>query len=170
MRVVVVSVLGAACLLASGELSNRRAPGFALPDLNYSHFYDLQDYRGKVVLIDIMATTCPHCMLLTSTLENVARKYGAKVQVLSVVLPPDNQQTVADYIAKNKVTVPIVCDQGQMTISYFNAKPGQGRIDVPHLFLIDKNGTIRNDWAYGGGDREIFEGPGLDREIDKLLK
>ncbi len=170
MRVVLLSVLSAACLLASGELSNRRAPGFALPDPNYSHFYDLQDYRGKVVLIDIMATTCPHCMLLTSTLENVIRKYGDKVQVLSVVLPPDNQQTVADYIAKNKVTSPIVCDQGQMTISYFNAKPGQGHIDVPHLFLIDKDGMIRNDWAYGGGDREIFEGPGLDREIDKLLK
>ena len=59
---------------ASGELSNRRAPGFALPDPDYTHFYDLQDYRGKVVLIDFMSTTCPHCLLLTTTLEKVKEK------------------------------------------------------------------------------------------------
>lgn len=44
---------------ASGELSDRRAPGFSLPDPAYEHYYDLQDYSGKVVLIDIMSTRCP---------------------------------------------------------------------------------------------------------------
>ena len=53
-------------MFASGELSNRRAPGFALPDLGYTHTYDLQDYRGKVVVIDIMSTTCPHCAAISS--------------------------------------------------------------------------------------------------------
>src|SRR6202011_4769462 len=110
--------LVASSLLASGDLSNRRAPGFALPDPEYKHFYDLQDYRGKVVLIDIMSTTCPHCMLTSTTLEHVKQKYGDKVGILSVVLPPDNQSTVASYVAKNKITIPIVCDMGQMTISY----------------------------------------------------
>ncbi len=38
----------------SGELSDRRAPGFALPDPSYERYYDLQDYAGKLVLIDIM--------------------------------------------------------------------------------------------------------------------
>src|SRR5215472_13599156 len=113
-RLVLLSVLGAFCLLASGELSNRRAPGFALPDPQYSHFYDLQDYRGKVVLIDFMNTNCPHCMLLSTTLEKVKEKYGDKVMILSVVLPPDNADTVAKYAALHKITVPIVCDQGQM--------------------------------------------------------
>jgi thiol-disulfide isomerase/thioredoxin len=158
------------CLLASGELSGRRAPGFALPDPEYKHFYDLQDYRGKVVLIDIMSTTCPHCMLLSTTLENVKQRYGDKVAILSVVLPPDNQQSVAKYVATNKITLPIVCDMGQMTISYLNAKPGQAHLDVPHLFIIDQNGMIRNDFSYAEKDRALFEGPGLFAEIDKLLK
>ena len=56
---------------ASGELSDRRAPGFALPDPAYQHYYDLQDYAGKVVLIDIMSTRCPHCLLASTTLEQV---------------------------------------------------------------------------------------------------
>ena len=170
MRSVFLGLLSVVCLFASGELSNRRAPGFALPDPEYKHFYDPQDYRGKVLLIDIMTTTCPHCQLLSTTLEKVKAKYGDKVMILSVVLPPDNQATVAKYVSVNKITSPIVCDQGQMTISYVQAKPGQGHLDVPHLFVIDKNGWIRNDFEYSDGNRSVFEGPGLYTEIDKLLK
>src|SRR5579864_5911558 len=96
MRVFFI-ILAVVCSVASAQETPRRAPGFALPDPEYKHFYDLQDYRGKVVLIDIMSTTCPHCMLTSTTLEQVKEKYGDKVQVLSVVLPPDNQATVAKY-------------------------------------------------------------------------
>src|SRR5580658_3660821 len=110
-------------LAGSGELSNRRAPGFSLPDPSYQHFYDLQDYAGKVVLIDIMTTRCPHCLLLSTTLEQVKARYGDKVAILEVVLPPDNQDTVSKFIATNNVTVPVICDMGQMTASYFKATP-----------------------------------------------
>lgn len=170
-RLSCFALLAAGLLSASGELSNRRAPSFALPLCDYSRFYDSQDYRGKVLLIDIMSTTCAHCQLLTTTLEKVTQKYGDKVAVLSVVLQPDNQSTVAQYKTVNRVSVPIVCDGGQMTISYFNAKPGgQSQVSVPHLFIIDKQGMIRNDFAYSDKDKAVFEGPGLYPEIDKLLK
>ena len=164
----------AACSLllgASGELSNRRAPGFALPDPSYERYYDLQDYAGKIVLIDIMSTRCPHCLLLSSTLEQVKARYGNRVAILEVVLPPDNQATVTKFIQTNNVTVPVVCDMGQMTASYFNATPAtMSNIGVPHLFLIDKQGMIRNDFGYEESTRPIFEGAGLFAEIDKLLK
>lgn len=170
MRVLTILLAGV-CLLATAQEASRRAPGFALPDPEYKHFYDLQDYRGKVVLIDIMSTTCPHCMLTSTTLEQVKKKYGDKVGILSVVLPPDNQSTVANYIAKNRITTPIVCDMGQMTISYVQARPGQApHLDVPRLFLIDKNGMIRGDYSYTDATHEVFEGPKLFPEIDKLLK
>lgn len=169
-RFACLALLAATLLFASGELSNRRAPGFALPDPDYSRFYDLQDYRGKVLLIDIMSTSCPHCQLLSTTLEKVKSKYGEKIAILSVVLPPDNQATVAKYKTVNKISTPIVCDMGQMTISYMNAKPGMSHIDVPHLFVIDPQGMIRNDFGYEEKTGSIFEGPGLFPEIDKLLK
>jgi len=161
----------ASFLCASGELSNRRAPGFALPDPEYKRYYDLQDYLGKVVVIDIMSTRCPHCQLLTTTLEQVKARYGDKVAILEVVLPPDNQDSISKYVAVNKVTVPVICDMGQMTASYFKATPAtMQHIDVPHLFLIDKAGMIRNDFSYGESTQPVFEGPGLFKEIDKLLK
>jgi peroxiredoxin len=169
-----VACLLAACgilLGASGELSNRRAPGFALPDPSYEHYYDLQDFAGKVVVIDIMSTRCPHCLLLSSTLEQVKARYGDKVTILEVVLPPDNQATVSKFIQTNNVTVPVLCDMGQMTASYFKATPSNmSQISVPHLFLIDQKGIIRNDFAYEESTRPIFEGVGLFAEIDRLLK
>ena len=165
-----IGFLAAFVALVAGEQAGRRAPGFALPDPEYKRFYDLQDYKGKVLLIDIMTTSCPHCMLLSTTLEKVKERYGDKVAVLSVVLPPDNQETVSKYIARNKITVPIVCDMGQMTISYLNAKPTQAHMDVPHLFIVDQTGIIRNDFEYDEKDHSVFEGPGLFAEIDRLLK
>jgi peroxiredoxin len=158
-------------MAASGELSNRRAPGFALPDPAYQHYYDLQDFAGKVVVIDIMSTRCPHCLLLSTTLEQVKARYGNKVGILEIVLPPDNLDTVAKFVATNNVTVPVLCDMGQMTASYFMATPAtMSKIGVPHLFLIDKQGMIRNDYSYEENTRNIFEGEGLVTEIDRLLK
>jgi peroxiredoxin len=156
---------------ASGEFSNRRAPGFSLPDPAYQHYYDLQDYAGKVVLIDIMSTRCPHCLLAATTLEQVKARYGDKVAILEVVLPPDNQDTVSKFVLTNNITVPVVCDMGQMTASYFQATPATMQdIQVPHLFIVDQHGTIRNDFGYDEATRTIFEGVGLFAEIDKLLK
>jgi peroxiredoxin len=158
-------------LSASGNLSDRRAPGFALPDPTYEHYYDLQDYAGKLVLIDIMSTRCPHCLLTATTLEQVKSRYGDKVVVLEVVLPPDNQSSISKFVQTNNVTVPVLCDMGQMTASYFKATPAtMQQIQVPHLFLIDSHGIIRNDFAYEESTRPIFEGVGLFAEIDKLLK
>jgi peroxiredoxin len=158
-------------LAASGELSDRRAPGFALPDPAYEHYYDLQDYAGKVVLIDIMSTRCPHCLLASTTIEQVKARYGDKVAILEVVLPPDNQTTISKFIQTNNITVPVVCDMGQMTASYFKATPASmQQIQVPHLFLIDQHGFIKNDFSYEESTRSIFEGAGLFAEIDRLLK
>jgi len=164
-----LGLLGSAVLLfASGELSGRRAPGFSLPDLHLKQ-HDLQDYRGKIVILDIIQTTCPHCQQLADLLEKVQSKYGDKVAVLSIALPPDTQATVAKFAAEHKVTGPLLFDCGQVSVSYLKATPQNPKADVPHLFLIDGQGTIRNDFGYGFDTRNIFEGDGLDPEIDRLL-
>ena len=80
-----------ALLLAASALSAqapRKAPSFTLPDVNRK-LYDLTDYRGKVVVLEIMSTTCPHCAAFSKVLEQVHKQYAGRVQVLSIVNPPD---------------------------------------------------------------------------------
>ena len=166
MRVIAMLLAGVMCFGAN-SLSGRRAPGFSLPDATFKR-YDLQDYRGKWVLIDFTLTTCPHCKHLAKTLEDVKKKYGTAVMILQVVLPPDTTATVAQYVKENNITVPVVFDMGQMAASYFNASPANPTFDTPHLFVIDPKGMIVRD--YGHADEDIVEGPGLMRELDGLIK
>jgi peroxiredoxin len=168
MRALLSVLLSAVSLFGAGELSNRRAPGFSLPDLSLKQ-YDTQDYRGKILIVEIMQTTCPHCAAFSAILEEAVAKYGGRVAVLSITLPPDNQDSVKRYIAKNKITVPILFDSGQAAASYLKAGPQSGAISVPHVFLIDAQGMIRNDYAYSPLSKDIFEGRGLFAELDRML-
>src|ERR1041385_6329009 len=99
--IVLVVCMMPLSMLASGELSNRRAPGFSIPDSKIQQ-HELGDYRGKVVLVEFMQTMCPSCIKLSGILEEVNRKYTGRVQVLSVVVPPtDNTGTVGTFIREH---------------------------------------------------------------------
>ena len=167
-RFVALLVVALAPVWAAGELSGRRAPGFSLPDVKLAQ-HDLGDYRGKVVVLEIMLTSCPHCGKFAPLLEELAKKYAGRLQVLSVVNPPDNTATVSKFMADYKLSYPMLFDCGQVAGSYMKATPQKPSFDIPHLFLIDQNGQIRNDWAYGTFTRPIFEGRALFDEVEKLF-
>ena len=119
-----------AVLLCSAALASaqgpRRAPGFALPDTKM-HFHDLADYRGKVLVLEFMQTTCPHCARFADILAQVGGKYGDKVAVLAVTnVNTDRPAQVEQYVSGHKITYPVVMDQGQMMFSYIQSPQGCG--------------------------------------------
>ncbi len=168
MRYILGFLASAALLFAAGELSGRRAPGFSLPDL-HGQQHDLMDYRGKIVLLDIIQTTCPHCQQLADVLVKTEAKYGGKVAVLTLAIPRDTPATVTQFATEHKVTSPFLFDCGQVAASYLKATPQNPKVSVPHVFLIDGQGMIRNDFGYEFDTKNIFEGDGLNIEIDRLL-
>ena len=154
-----------AVLTLSGQsLSGRRAPSFALPDSNL-RTHDILDSRGHWVLLDFMRTDCPHCKELSKKLEGVKNRYGAKVEVLSILIaPPETTQTVAKYVTELKLSSAFLFDQGQVAVTYFHATPQNPSFDTPHLFAIDPNGMIVRDW----GQMQV-EAPGFMGELDQVL-
>ena len=166
MRFFCLLFVAAMCALGSGELSGRRAPGFSLPE-SATKQHDPQDYRGKILLIDFMQVTCEHCIKFSAILEQAKARFGDKIAVLSIVNPPSDLKGVAEYIAKHKIKSPILFDCGQVAYSYL--KPTSNSIAIPHVFLIDAEGMIRNDFGYGPATVNIFEGKALFAELDKLL-
>lgn len=161
-------LLAASTLLASGELSHRRAPGFSIVDAAQQQ-HDLMDYRGKYLIIDFMQTKCPHCIKFAETIEKLMIKYRGKLSALSIVLPPDNLTTVTAYIKEHNITIPVLFDSGQVTASYLKLGPSTPHVYFPHVFIVDPQGTIVNDWVYQAGNENIFEGDGFIKEIDKLM-
>ena len=148
---------------AAGE--PRRAPSFTLMDYTTGQFHDLLDYRGRVVVLEIMKTSCPHCKMFTGVLEKLKVKHGAKLAVLMVVNPPETPETMKAYQQETKSTSPLLYDSGQVAVSYVRS----GRIDLPRVYLIDAQGMIRGDFSYGDATKGMFEKGGITAEVDKLI-
>ncbi len=164
MRKVALFLVAAAALAQTGM--GRRAPGFALIDQK-SKLHDLYDYRGRVVLLDFMNTDCPHCKTFSKILQDAGVRYGQRLVVLSVVLPPDPTSTVARYADENGVKTPFLFDCGQAAFSYI--RPKTSAINLPHLFIINREGYIAGDYEYGPSTKEIFEGKGLISELSRIV-
>ncbi len=167
MKVFAAILVVALSLMAAGDYSNRRAPGFSLADSHYQQ-HDPQDYRGKVLIIDIMATPCAICGTLVDTLVKVKAKYGDKVGIISIVTQPDNHDTADRFASAHKMTWPIVFDSGQVIVSYLKVTPSNPQVHFPHVFIIDHDGYIRNDFEPADARFETFEG--ICAEIDKAAK
>ena len=147
-RVLAIWLCGAmaaiCCVGTASAQAPRRAPSWALMDSG-GHMHDLLDYRGKVLIIDMMKTTCPHCASFAGVLAQVQQKYGDRVAIVSVVSPTnDNAQAVQGYIAQHKITYPVVFDMGQMQYSYVL----KGSVELPHVYIVDQNGYIQGDYDY----------------------
>ncbi len=155
-------------LSIAGPLSGRRLPSFALSDSNLKT-HDVLDYRGKPLLLDIMQTTCAHCQSMAPNLERVKTKYAGRIAILSIVVPPDTQATVAQFAAKYRVSSPFLFDCGQATAAILKVTPQNPKINLPQLLLVDGSGMIREDWTWSESTKSILEGQGLDAAIDRLL-
>ncbi len=162
MKTIVATLLCGAALFAAGPL--RRAPGFCLMDTS-QQWHDLADYRGKIVLVEFMKSECPHCASFSTVLNGLKLKYGDKLAILAISNPPDTPQILAQFAKGHNLSYPLLLDQGQAAYSYVRTPS----IDLPTVYLIDANGMIRNFWVDGVLTKDIFEGNGLSREIDKLL-
>jgi hypothetical protein len=169
MRYLLILVAAASVVFGAGELSNRRAPGFSLMDLQGNQ-HDPQDDRGKVVIVEFMQTTCPHCQKFSGILEQAKAKYGSKIAIYSIVTNPDNGQTMQKYITDYKLSSPLLWDSGQVMASYMKLSPKNPTMTFPHFFVIDGSGTIKNDYGYATGTASVFETTApLFAEIEKLM-
>ncbi|MGC8758540.1 MAG: peroxiredoxin family protein [Bryobacteraceae bacterium] len=152
----------------AGPLAGRRVASFTLPD-SQGRYHDVLDYRGRVLLIDIMKTDCPHCIPFAKTLEKAKERYGDRIHILAIVNPPDNQQTVAGFVARQKISYPVLFDFGQAVAAMLQITPQNPTIKLPTLLIVDPNGIIREDLVYEETRKSVFEGDGLFRILDRLL-
>ncbi len=163
MKLIFLASVASLTLLAAGAYSNRRAPGFSLADSKFVQ-HDPQDYRGKVLIVEFMQTTCSVCQHLTESLVQVRQKYGDKIGVLSITTLPDNYQTGERFAEEHHVSWPILFDSGQVMMSYLKVTPANPSVHFPHLFIIDGNGMIRDDYEGAVATEQV------EADVEKLLK
>jgi thiol-disulfide isomerase/thioredoxin len=112
------------------------APAFMLPDVN-GKIVSLDQFRGKIVMLDFWATWCGPCRMTMPLLENLQKEYSNNMVLLAINLR-DPADVVKDYMRQEGLHSQVLLDeQGTVGEVY-----GAGQI--PMQVLIDKAGIVRN--------------------------
>jgi peroxiredoxin len=121
----------------------RPAPVFALPGLDGTTIR-LDDYRGKVVLINFWGTWCEPCKDETPALQEAYRKlHDQGLVIIGIDLRgqerggTDGVTDVRAFVDRYGVTYPIALDVSGDTARAFQIYP------IPTSYFIDQTGMIR---------------------------
>lgn len=128
----------------------------------------LSKYRGKVVVMEILLTTCPHCQSTSQILSRLHTELGPKgFQPLGVAIDPMAKLAVPDFIQRFGVNYPVGYAERDPVINFLQHPPMM-RMLVPQLVIIDRNGVIVEQHS---GDSPFFqnEEANLRNSILKLL-
>jgi thiol-disulfide isomerase/thioredoxin len=115
--------------------------------------YMLQDYIGKVVLIDFYGSWCAPCKRAWPKLRELRNKYSEdEFQILGVSLQ-DSKDTVFELIKSESLTWPQALFEDEFSVGAIFKKLGFN--GVPHYLLIDQSGVLVGQIKTENLDQEI---------------
>lgn len=118
----------------------RPAPELNLPSLDGGRV-NLQDLRGRVVLVNFWAVWCPPCRKEMPSMERLARLMAKRPFTILASNAGETPEQIRAFLAEVPLTFPILLDQD-------SARMKAWRVYVlPTSFLIDKQGQIRYSLA-----------------------
>ena len=120
--------------LARGERAP--APGLSLPELGGTRTISLDDYRGRVVVLNFWASWCEPCRAESPVLERWHRRMSKRGGTVLGVDMLDVTGDAQDFIAEYKLTYPSMKDKDGHGIDTY------GVAQYPETFVIDREGRI----------------------------
>ncbi len=132
------------------------APGFNLTAATGGSF-SLDQYRGRVVLLDFWQTWCVPCVEEIPHLKSLQEKYKAQGLVVLGVTDKLDQEGVGkmrEFLHEYKLNYPALLDEKGMVAAQYNIR------GYPHNFLIGKDGSLayeKHGPDHGELEKEIFE-------------
>src|SRR5258706_7253356 len=147
----------------------RKSPEFTITDPSGKQIL-LSSFKGKVVVMPLMFTTCPHGQNEAKMLTKLQKEFaGRPLQVLGTAFNDEaNGPVVAQFITEFNVGFPVGYAKRDSVISYLGLSV-MDRWVVPQVAVIDKKGNIV-------AQSDAMGTPALQDEnymrtlIDKLLK
>jgi len=125
--------------------------------------YALSQFKGKILVIEFIATQCPYSLGQDPVIRKVCADYGKKgVAFLGI---NSNKQEPAEEVARHqkekKLGFPVLKDWNNVVADMFKAT------HTPHIFVIDAKGVLRYEGAIEPQRGE--KTPYLRNALDDLL-
>jgi peroxiredoxin len=153
--------------LMAGDVP-RKAPEFAAQTPAGGQLL-LSQYKGKVVILEFLFTTCPHCQASGRMLSQLQKEYGPKgFQPLGVAFNDMANMLVPDFVKNNGVTFPVGYSPREQVLNFLELS-ADARLSVPQIVIIDRKGMIRQQ-SLPSMDEKIGTEANLRSTIEMLLK
>ena len=153
----------------SNKKEDIKMPNIVLYD-QYGKKHSLEEYKGKVVVINFWATWCGYCVRELPEFEKVYKEFGSNkkdVVILGVAGPktkenPNNvdveKDKIISFLKKKNVTYPTLMDEAGKSFDDYGVKY------FPTTYVINKNGYLE------GFVNGAISGEQLKNAINETLK
>jgi peroxiredoxin len=129
----------------------------------------LSSTRGKVVVLEILLTTCPHCQKSAGVISRLLPEYAPKgVTVLGAAINDDARALLTSFVVRHGVKFPVGIGRREAAYEFLQADMGRP-VSMPQLIFIDRKGNIRAQYS-GTDDFFLDEGKNIRKELDALLR
>ncbi|KYH42335.1 MAG: cytochrome C biogenesis protein [Candidatus Bathyarchaeota archaeon B63] len=136
------------------------APDFTLTDLE-GNVFRLSDFRGRVVLLEFMATWCGACRASMPSLKEIWTRYSRQIVLISISVDPasDTEDVLIEWTRHYGAGWIHARDTSDPRVTQL-----YGIKVIPTYILIDKRGIIR--YRYEG----LTSKETLSERIAELLR
>ena len=169
MRTLIVSLLAFGALLAAAQppqQAKQQPKTFKILRPNNEPPLTLSSYRGKVVALIFILTTCPHCQEFTRELIPIANEYSPRgVRFLECAVNPEAAESVPGFVRQFKPPFPVGYNTQAAVAEYLQRSMSY----LPHAVFLNRAGKIVGDYA-GDSDFMTHAAENTRAELDKLLK
>ena len=131
----------------SNKKDDIKLPNIVLYD-QYGKKHNIEEYKGKVVVINFWATWCGYCVEEMPAFEKVYKEFGSNkkdVIILGVAGPKTKQNLnnvdvekdkIILFLNKNKITYPTLMDETGKSFNDYKVRA------LPMTYVINKDGYL----------------------------
>ncbi len=133
----------------------QKAHNFELLDLD-GNKVRLNDYSGKIRIIDFWATWCPPCRAEIPHFISLTKKYP-DIAIIGISLDQGGSQIVKNFAREYNIQYPLLMGNIETVRAFGNIQ------SIPTTFIVDQEGFIIKKYV-GYKPESVF-----DADIQKLL-
>jgi peroxiredoxin len=127
----------------------------------------LSQHKGKIVVLEILSTTCPHCQDCAEILSKLAPEFAPKgVQILGVAVNEDANP--AAFIKQFQLTFPVGKGDREKTLGFLQQSVMRS-FYFPGLVFIDRNGMIQAQYSGSDPFTGANQAQNIRKQIEKMV-